>query len=314
VELRQLRYFLAVSEDLHFGRAAQRLHVSQPPLSVQIRRLEQELGVALFRRTTRNVELTDAGLVLKEKVREIVDAVDGLGDIAANATDEYRGAVRLGFVSSAGLSILPQALRTFREAYRGVQLELTELTSTQLVDSLHDGAIDVGVLRGHNRTPGITTTPVLEEELVVVLPADHDLAGCTSLSPEQLVDEPMVFVARRLMPDFFDAVVGTVRTATGGPTIVQEAVQQETLTGLVAAGVGYSVLAASTMLVPRPGVVYRPLNGRPQAPPLCIATRDQDRSALVELLVDHLAAAARDKTRHSEATRQCRSAESPMGH
>jgi DNA-binding transcriptional LysR family regulator len=308
VELRQLRYFLAVSEDLHFGRAAKRLNVSQPPLSVQIRRLERELGVALFRRTTRNVELTDAGLVLKEKVREIVDAVDDLADIAANATGEYRGSIRLGFVSSAGLTILPQALRTFREAYRGVQLELTELTSTQLVDSLHDGAVDVGVLRGHNRTPGITTTPILEEELVVVLPAGHALAACPSLSPEQLVDEPMVFVARRLMPDFFDAVVGTVRTATGGPRIVQEAVQQETLTGLVAAGVGYTVLAESTMLVPRPGVVYRPLNGHPPAPPLCIATRDQDRSALVELLVDHLAAAARD------ATLGDGSPGSPMGH
>jgi DNA-binding transcriptional LysR family regulator len=294
VELRQLRYFLAVSEELHFGRAALRLNVSQPPLSVAIRQLERELGVSLFDRTSRRVRLTDEGLVLKARARDILDAVDALSDLATSATAFDRGHLTLGFANSAGLTILPRTITSFRAAHPRVELTLVELTSAQQVDALHDGSIDLGLLRGTDGAEDIATEEVLEEELVAAIPEGHHLASESPVGAGELAGEPLVFVSRRLMPGYFDAVMSLLRAGGTTPRIVQRAVQQETITGLVAAQVGCSILPASTMLVPRPGVVYRPIRGRPPAPPLALAVSGDGPGRLAQLFGEHVRRAAVD--------------------
>jgi DNA-binding transcriptional LysR family regulator len=216
VELRQLRYFLAVSEELHFGRAALRLNVSQPPLSVAIRQLERELGVSLFDRTSRRVRLTDEGLVLKARAREILDAVDALSDLATSATAFDRGHLRVGFANSAGLTILPRTITSFRASHPRVELTLVELTSAQQVDALHDGSIDLGLLRGTDGAEDIATEEVLEEELVAAIPEGHPLATESPVGAGELAGEPLVFVSRRLMPGYFDSVMSLLRA--GGTT------------------------------------------------------------------------------------------------
>lgn len=290
MELRQLRYFLAVSEDLHFGRAARRLNVSQPPLSVAVQQLERELGVQLLDRSRRTIRLTGAGLAVKVRAREILDAVDGLADVATGAF--HLGHLRIGFVNSAGLTVLPPALSAFRTAHPQVELTLLELTSAQQIDALHEGTIDVGLIRGADGATALRATPVLEEELVAVLPAQHPLAHHDEVTAADLVAEPLVFVPRRLMPGFFDAVMAVLRAGGGTPRIVQRAVAQETITGLVAAQVGCSVLPASTALLPRPGVVHRFLREHPAAPPLALAVTDDDSDRLVGLFAEQVLLAA----------------------
>jgi DNA-binding transcriptional LysR family regulator len=163
MELRQLRYFVAVAEESHFGRAAQRLHMSQPPLSMQIKGLEAELGVELLNRSTRQVALTDAGRAFLEKARAILGAVEEAQGAARGAEHGTQGQLHVGFISSATLSLLPPSIRLFRERFGGVELELKELTSAQQVDALYEDEIKVGLVRLPMRAPGIQFEPVLEE-------------------------------------------------------------------------------------------------------------------------------------------------------
>lgn len=173
MELRQLRYFRMVSDELHFGRAARRLNISQPPLSVQIRHLERELDVQLFHRSTRRVLLTEAGQALADRVGPLLDDIDALPELADDAALGHRGRLDVGFVSSASMSVLPPALRLFREQHERIQLDLRELTSAAQIEALHEGAIDVGLVRAAAPSIGLRIVPVLEERLVAVIPAGH---------------------------------------------------------------------------------------------------------------------------------------------
>jgi len=155
MDLRQLRYFVAVAEERHFGRAAQRLHMSQPPLSMQIKALKRELGIGLLERTSRRVALTDAGRVFLERAKTILGAVEEAREVARGAEQGLQGRLEVGFISSASLSLLPPSIRLFRERFGGVELELKELTSAQQIDALYEGGIRVGLVRLPLRTPGI---------------------------------------------------------------------------------------------------------------------------------------------------------------
>jgi DNA-binding transcriptional LysR family regulator len=260
MELRQLRYFIAVAEERHFGRAAQRLHMSQPPLSMQIKALERELGVLLLERTSRRVALTDAGRAFLERARTILDAVEEAREVARGAEQGMQGRLEVGFISSASLSLLPPSIRLFRERFGGVELGLKELTSAQQIDALYEGGIRVGLVRLPLRAPGIRFEPVLEERLVVALPSGHALEGLDRLSLETIADLPLIFFTRQLIPGFHAQIVELFQRVGAFPKVAQHAVHLQTIVGLVASGVGIAILPSSAQRVSREGVVYRVLD------------------------------------------------------
>lgn len=264
MELRQLRYFLVVADELHFARAAERLHMTQPPLTVAIRRLERELGVQLFDRTTRSVALTAAGQAFRERVQAAVaDLDDAAGDVTDVAAGKS-GKVRVGFVSSASYTAVPKAIRAFRQQRPRIDLVLNPLTSGEQIEQLLEGNLDLGLIRDPGDVPGLSLELLSTEDLVVVLPESHPLAAATEIRPHDLEGEPMILFPYRLMPGFVARVLRLFDSLPTPPNVVQQAIHQETVLGLVAAGLGISVLPESVQRFQMPGVTTRRLAGRPQ--------------------------------------------------
>jgi DNA-binding transcriptional LysR family regulator len=285
MELRQLRYFVAVAEEGHFGRAAQRLHMSQPPLSMQIKGLETELGIELLNRSTRRVWLTDAGRIFLEKARAILGAVKEAQDAARGAENGMQGRLHVGFISSATLNLLPPSLRLFRERFSGVELELKELTSAQQVDALYADEIQVGLVRLPVRAPGIRFEPVLEERLVVALPSGHVLENRDLVSLEAIADLPLIFFTRQLIPGFHAQIVELFQRVGAFPRVAQHAVHLQTIVGLVASGIGIAILPGSAERVGREGVVYRTLDEPDATSWMGLAWVEGSKSTLVKNFV-----------------------------
>jgi DNA-binding transcriptional LysR family regulator len=264
MELRQLRYFLIVADELHFGRAAERLHITQPPLTVAVRRLERELGVQLFDRTTRRVTLTAAGQAFRERIQaavaELDDAAGDVADIAAGRS----GKIRVGFVSSASYTTVPEAIRAFRQQRPRIDLVLHPLTSGEQIEQLLDGNLDLGLIRDPGDVPGLNLELLSTEDLVVVLPEAHQLAAVQEIHPRELEGEPMILFPYRLMPGFVARVLRLFDSLPTPPIVAQQAIHQETVLGLVAAGLGISVLPESVQRFQMPGVTTRRFVGRPQ--------------------------------------------------
>jgi DNA-binding transcriptional LysR family regulator len=285
MELRQLQYFVAVAEERHFGRAAQRLHMSQPPLSIQIKGLEAELGVRLLNRSTRQVTLTDAGRTFLERARAILSAVEEAKGAARSVEQGMQGRLRVGFISSATLSLLPPSIRLFRERYGGVELELKELTSAQQIDALYEDEIMVGLVRLPLRAPGIRLEPVLEERLVVALPSDHALEEFDRVPLEAIADLPLIFFTRQLIPGFHAQIVELFQRVGAFPKVAQHAVHLQTIVGLVASGIGIAILPSSAERVSREGVVYRALDVPDATSWMGLAWVEGDESKLVKNFV-----------------------------
>ena len=264
MELRQLRYFLVVADELHFGSAAERLHITQPPLTVAVRRLERELGVQLFDRTTRRVTLTAAGQAFRERIQaavaELDDAAGDVADVAAGRS----GKIRVGFVSSASYTTVPEAIRAFRQQRPRIDLVLHPLTSGEQIEQLLDGNLDVGLIRDPGDVPGLNLELLSTEDLVVVLPETHQLAAVQEIRPQELDGEPMILFPYRLMPGFVARVLRLFDSLPTPPMVVQQAIHQETVLGLVAAGLGISVLPESVQRFQMPGVTTRGFVGRAQ--------------------------------------------------
>lgn len=261
MELRHLRYFLAVAEELHFGRAAERLRISQPPLSATIQALERELGVRLFLRTTRQVSLTPEGEHLRDRIRPVLAEIEHIASELAEVRTGVRGRLRVGYVSSASYSVLPGAVRRFQQAMPLVDLRLSPLTSGEQTEQLLSGDLDLAILRDHRATPEIEQQRVRSEGLVVVLPEWHALAELETVPPDALGDEPLILFSGELMPGYVSLIMSALRTGGSRPNIVQRAVHQETVLGMVAAGIGLSILPESVARVRMPGVTARPLLG-----------------------------------------------------
>jgi DNA-binding transcriptional LysR family regulator len=282
MELRQLRYFLAVAEELHFGRAAEKLHMSQPPLTVQIRRLEKELGSELFDRSTRRVSLTPMGESFQKRVKAVLDdledAVAEINDVGSGR----RGRLRVDFVSSASYTVIPEAVRRFRELQPRVDLMLRPLTSGEQVEELFEGGLDLGLIRDPEPAPGLTLEPLLTEALVAVIPERHPLASHHEVVPDDLAQEGMILFPYRLMPGF---VAQVLRIFTPGriPHVVQQAIHQETVVGLVAAGLGISILPESISRFQTTGVVIRPITTSPKTS-LLIAQAGRPAPAAAEFV------------------------------
>ncbi len=284
-ELRHLRYFLAVAQELHFGRAAARLGIAQPPLSQAIRRLEARLGVELFRRTRRHVELTDAGAVLRDEARSLLDHAARVERALRTAEAGTAGTLRIGFVGSAAHDVLPTLLRRLRDGYPDVVVAPQELSTTAQVQAVAGGSLDAGIVRLPIAAPHVATLRLVEEPLVIALPDFHPLARRARLPLSALAGEPFVLWGRDRNPLFHDEVISACHAAGFSPNVVQEAGEMPTIVGLVAAGLGVSLVPASMERVRSDGVAYRPVRGRPVRIALALAWRRDDPPALVRNLI-----------------------------
>jgi len=262
MELRHLRYFIAVAEELHFGRAAQVLGISQPPLSQQIQALEQEVGARLFERTNRRVELSEAGRLFLQEARLVLAQVDKAADVARRAQLGELGELKIGFTSSAPFnSSIPQAIFAFRQAFPAVHLNLQEMSSTEVAESLVDESIQVGLMRPLPLPDSLSVVELMREPLVAVLNAGHPLVEGSErgLHLAQLAQEPFVFFPRTYGSGLYAQLLNLARDAGFSPHFAQEAGEAMTIIGLVAAGLGVSVLPASYQRIRIDGVVYRTL-------------------------------------------------------
>jgi DNA-binding transcriptional LysR family regulator len=255
----QLRYFVALADTLHFGRAAEALHISQPPLSRAIRGLEERLGVALFARNRRRVELTPAGERFLEEARRVLAQLERAGAELRGMAAGERGRLRVGFVSLADYGVLPGLLKQFKAARPGVTLALREMLSPDQAAALVAGELDFGLL-----LPPVTQADALEhlvvqrERFVVALPARHALARRSGkLAVRELEGEPLVTVPRGIAPGLYDIVAGLVQRAGLSLSVAQEAIQMQTVVSLVSSGLGAAIVPASVANLGRRGVAYR---------------------------------------------------------
>lgn len=258
MELRQLRSFVAVAEELHVGRAADRVSLAQPSLSRQIAALERSVGVPLFLRIRRRLVLSPAGSLFLVGAREIIRRSDELVRDAQRAHRGELGTLHLGFVQSATFQALPRLVGSFRAANPDVVLDAQAMTTLHQVDALRDGRIDVGLLRLPISEPTLATRVVSCDPLVVALPAGHRLAAQKRVRLAELADEPFILYKRVEGPTVQDTIIGYCMAAGFSPRIVQEAIDVQTIVALVAADLGVSLLIAPTPPTDD-AVAYRPL-------------------------------------------------------
>lgn len=295
MELRHLRYFIAVAEEKHMTRAAERLGIQQPPLSMQIRALEQELDAQLFRRQPRGVELTDAGLAFLERARVILDQVERAVATTRRTARGEEGRVVVGFTSSAPFHpFVPRALRAFREAAPLVSVVLEESGSSELVQGLYNEDIDAAFIRSPVAdVVGLSVQPLLEEKMLVALPTGHIFARRSSFSRSvllplsELAKETFVLYKRPGGPGLYDTIIAACKTAGFSPRVGQEAPRIISTLNLVAAGIGVSIVPASLQRLQMDGIVYRKLEDMPQlTAPLILACRNGENAAAVQRFID----------------------------
>ena len=261
-DLRRLRYFVAVAEELHFGRAARRLNLSQPPLSVQIRTLEREIGTPLLIRTQRRVELTEAGRVLLDEARRLLDQAEAAVVHARRAAEGAIGRLAIGFVSTVDYSILPPLVRCFRQKHPGIALKLLELTGDRQQALLQSGELDLGLSILPSPAVGLMMRPVFREPLISAVPANHRLAKHRRTALRSLAHEPFIQFPRELAPGLYDLAIAACQKAGFTPHLAQEAIQMQTILGLVAAGLGVALVPHCMSKLQRPDVRYLALDAR----------------------------------------------------
>nr|WP_275949598.1 LysR family transcriptional regulator [Nevskia ramosa] len=276
--MRQLKYFIAVAEERSFSRAALRLHVSQPPLSTQLKALEDELGVRLLDRTNRGVSLTAAGQVFFDEMRAVLARLERGKEMARNAGRGDVGTLSIGFVSIADYGILPPALKEFRSLYPGVEVHLHELTTDAQVREIRAARLDLGIGLGPLDAPDLHFEAVAQEQLMLAAPTGHRLSrGDKAVDLKTLANESFIIPPRDIAPGLFDLIIGECRAAGFAPRITQQARQMQTVISLVACGMGFALVPASVQNLRRQGVQYRPLQGAAAAIELGILRpRDDD--------------------------------------
>ena len=263
IELRQLRYFVTVAEELHFGRAAERLHMTQPPLSQAIATFEQTLGAHLFARSRRQVTLTPAGAALLPEARRLLEAASSLPELVRRAAGGETGRLLLSFVTPADYSVLPPLLRDYSAAFPEVQLVLQEATTDLQIEELLHGRIDAGLVIPPlpEKTQAILDyQKLLEEPLVLCVPAGV-LKGSGPVELAALPAMPLIIFPRKSAPSLYDAILSCFHEAGIVPVIGQEAIQMQTIVSLVSAGMGLALVPQSVSNLMRPGVEYRALGG-----------------------------------------------------
>ncbi|MCX5393773.1 LysR family transcriptional regulator [Streptomyces sp. NBC_00094] len=285
--LPQLHAFVVLAEELHFGHAAARLGIAQPPLSQQIRRLEDKIGHALFSREPGRVTLTPAGRELLPAARRaLTDLADGLAAARAVGSGQA-GRLRIGFSASLALTVLPGLLRTFRQRYPDVHLDICEMTTTPQIAALHDKTIDIGLLREPPAAEAeIDFRTVLSEPFVAVLPTTHPLAAQRTVQLAQLADSPFVLLPREVGPRLHDQITGLCTAAGFTPRIAQHAVEWQTVCALVETGLGVSLAPASIRRIRLKGVAFRRIEPGTARTRVAVAWRKDDQSPLVMNLLE----------------------------
>ena len=287
MELRHLRYFVALAEELHFGRAAEKLHISQPPLSMQIRALENELGVTLLNRTQRRVSLTQAGAALLGEARHILARVEQAVLITKRAGRGEIGELAIGFISVADYNVLPLVLREFRRRFPLVKLTLRESTTDAQIRDLAAGRIDVGFALPPINEPWLESVAVLREPLIAALPEKHPLArNPGKLALEKLKDAPFILFPRPNAPGLYDDVVSCCKAAGFSPRVEQEAIQMQTIVSLVSAELGVALIPASLTNLRRTGVTYKSLRGGSPLTEVHLVWRHDDDLPALRVFID----------------------------
>jgi DNA-binding transcriptional LysR family regulator len=289
LELRQLRYFVTVAEELHFGRAAARLHMTQPPLSQAIAALEDLLGAPLFVRNRRTVELAPAGSALLPEARRLLLEADALPELARRAAAGEAGRLSLAFVTSCDYSVLPSFLRRYSERYPAVHLNLLEATSDVQAEELLRGRIDAGLLippLPDKALDELDYMKVLEEPLILCAPAGLIETGTKEVRLQDLPRLPLIVFPREISPALHDAILSCFRAAGITPVIGQLAIQMQTIVSLVSGGMGLALVPQSVSNLMRPGVEYRALADPTPLVETGIAWRRADETPTLRRFLD----------------------------
>ena len=266
MELRHLRYFVAIAEELHFGRAAKRLGISQPPLSQQIRALELELGTPLFARNRRRVELLEAGQTFLVHARRTLEEAERAVWAARAARRGQAGFLTVGFVGTMAYQFIPDVLQRFRSERPHVELGLRELHSADQIRALHEGRIQIGIVRMSSRDPRLQSVRLFSEEWVLALPAKHPLARRKVAALAAFANEPFVVFPRAVEPELHDSLMEQCSNAGFTPHVPIEATQAFSILALVSAGLGVALVPRSLHGVPARGVVFHSV--RPRSEPI----------------------------------------------
>ena len=282
MELRHLRYFIAVAEELHFSRAAERLHIAQPPLSQQIQQLEAELGVELFqRKTKRQVQLTEAGLVFLQEAYQLFAQLSKAIDLTQRTGRGEKGKLRVGFTTLVTYNLLPVILRQFREQFLEVELVLQELTTTQQEQALFNRHIHVGFAHPPLEDNTFNLECIQQEELIVALLETHFLARQENISVRSLKDENFIMFPRHLGPGLYDQILSLCQQGNFSPKVTQKAIQMQTIIGLVSAGMGIAIVPSSLQNLQRSGVVYRALEEKTPLVETAVVWRQEDMTPVL---------------------------------
>ena len=294
MELRQLRYFVAIVEEGGFSRAAERLHISQPPLSTQIRSLEDEIGVRLLERSNRGVSVTPAGSVFYEEVRAVLARLEHARNKTLQVGRGDVGSLSVGFVSIADYGILPPALKSFRAQFPLVEVHLHELTTDAQIRELRAATLDLGIGLAPVDEPDLEFKSVLREELVLAAPSGHAvLKSGGAVDMRALSRASFIVPPRDVAPGLYDLTISYCRSFGFAPQIGQNARQMQTVIGLVSAGMGVALVPSSVRNLKRTGVQYRRLRGKPALVELGILRLRDSASPLRENFVAALGAAVR---------------------
>ena len=283
MDIRHLRYFVAVAEELHFTRAAARLGIRQPPLSLQIKQLEAEIGAPLFRRLSRGVELTEAGRLFLDEARAILSRLDyALVDARRRARGEC-GRIRMGFAGATYFQpLIPAAIRAYRTRHPDVVLSPEQSNTPALITGLHEGRIDVAFIRPPIEPDArLRVLDLIDEEMVIAVPAGHPLDTGAPLPLAALATEPFILFPREIGHGLHDSIIAACLAAGFTPKLGQDAPQISSIIPMVAAGFGVSVVPRSVTQIHADGIVYRPIADAAPRAPISLAWRSDDRSVAV---------------------------------
>lgn len=294
MELRHLRYFLAVAEERNITRAAEKLHIAQPPLSRQIQQLEDLLGVTLFVRGSRPLELTDAGHHFRKHAEQLITLSKNL---IASTRDigKVEAKFTLAFVGSTLYGLLPEVIRRFKHAHPQVNLSLVEMTTLEQMHALKEGDIDVGVGRIRHDDPNIRRILLRDEPLVAALPSGHPLAGTETLTLQELVSETLILYPKAPRPNFTDLILQAFHDRGLTPDRTMEAREIQISLGLVAAGMGVTIAPRSVLGIQRSDVVFKPFSDSRLSAPILINVRADDESVYIRSLLDQIYALYREE-------------------
>ena len=286
MELRHLRYFVAVARERNFTRAAELLHIAQPPLSRQVQKLEDELGLVLIERGSRPLRLSEAGRLFYEQAVQVLERIDEMRAFVGHLHEANRDRFTIGFVASTLYGKLPEVIRSYRAARRDVELTLLELTSFEQITALKEGRIDVGFGRIPLEDPAVERLLLRNEKLIAAVPSSHTtLASRGTVRLSELAAEPLIVYPKAPRPSYADQVLALFRDRGLKPPGVYEVRELQTALGLVAADAGVCLVPASVERLRRDDVTYRPLDREQAVSPIIMSTRRGDRSPEIALVL-----------------------------